>query len=223
MASVNKAKFPYNRLSLVGKKFNRLTVISDAGKVNHPDGSSHSLWLCECECGNKKVVYGASLTSGNTKSCGCLSRQRVLERNSTHKLSRTRTHRIWQAMLNRCRNSKMSQYKNYGGRGITVDERWEKFENFLADMGEAPPNTSIDRKDNNGNYCKENCRWATRHQQSRNKSNNRVIEFNGVAKCLKDWASDLGINQSSLRERLDRWSLDKALTHQKKESRHGIS
>lgn len=201
----------HNRLYLVGQKFGRLKVVGFAGVKIHPSGSSHSLWGCVCDCGGSAVCHGTSLISGNSKSCGCLTKEARINR-ATHRKTNTRVHRIWQAMLNRCRNSNTAQYHNYGGRGIKVCDRWTKFENFYADMGEPPEGHSIERNDNDGNYCPENCCWADRNTQARNKSTNRIIEFNGVSKVLKDWAADLGIDQASLRERLDKWPLEKALT-----------
>jgi hypothetical protein len=137
-------------------------------------------------------------------------------RSNPLKSKNPRTYRIWQAMLNRCRNPNIAQWKRWGGRGITVCEEWEVFDNFIKDMGSAPKNNSIDRIDNNGNYCKENCRWATKEQQARNTSANRIIEFQGEKKILKDWADYLNIDQASLRERLKKWPLERALTEPKR-------
>lgn len=142
-------------------------------------------------------------------------RPRVIHGYAKRGRVRSRTYRIWQAMLNRCRNPKTSNYKDYGGRGITVCERWRVFAAFLADMGECPPDHSIDRKENDGNYEKGNCMWSTRHTQTRNKRTNRLITFNGETKCLKDWAVSLGIDQASLAERLRKWPRQRALTETK--------
>lgn len=107
-------------------------------------------------------------------------------------------------MKSRCLNKNKKSYSDYGGRGIKVCDRWMKFENFLEDMGERPAGMSLDRIDNNGNYCKENCRWATNHQQANNKRSNRLVTFHGVTKSASEWADDLGINRATLYDRLYR-------------------
>lgn len=208
--SKRAAREAHNRLTLTGKTFGRLLVVSPAGTRKEK-----SIWNCVCLCGEKRIINGSSLTTGNSKSCGCLGIEGLSNR-SSHGMTGTRVYRIWQAMLNRCRNSGGINWENYGGRGISVCERWERFENFFSDMGSPPKTFSIERIDNNGDYCPENCKWASRVEQSRNKRANRFIEFNGEAKCLTDWARGIGINQASLRERLDKWPLDEALTKQKR-------
>lgn len=203
----------HNRASLQGQRFGRLLVIERQGSDKH----QKSIWLCQCDCGAETRVGTTALRQGKSRSCGCYSADLLRARNRSHGQAGTRTYRIWQAMLNRCRNEKTIQYANYGGRGIEVCSRWHSYESFLRDMGECPPGDhSIDRIDNDGNYELSNCRWATRKQQNRNKSSNRVITFNGVSKLLCEWASDLGIDQASLRERLVKWSLEGALTRSKR-------
>lgn len=124
-----------------------------------------------------------------------------------------RTHYRWLDMKARCDNPNYKQYKDYGGRGITYDPGWAEFELFVEDMGLAPEGRTLDRIDNNGNYCKSNCRWATRIQQGRNKSNNRHLEFNGKNMCISEWAEYLGVEPRLLRVRLNRgWSVERTLT-----------
>ena len=117
-------------------------------------------------------------------------------------------------MLTRCNNKNDTRYQWYGGRGITVCDRWSKFENFLADMGERPEKMTLDRIDTNGNYCPENCRWATNKQQHRNKRSNRLLTHDGETKCVAEWAETVGISQGALASRIDvyGWSVEKALT-----------
>lgn len=195
-----------------GSRFGRLRVIAYAGLRTFPCGDSKSRWACRCDCGAVVIVLGSSLTSGNTESCGCINAEsRTVHGHAKHE-TRTRIYRIWQGMLNRCRNSNQPNYARYGGRGITVCERWHSFENFLEDMGEPGPDMTLERGDNDGPYCKDNCVWATRAQQARNKSTNRNITFRGTTRCLKEWAEEIGIDQASLRERLEKWPLDRALT-----------
>jgi hypothetical protein len=210
---------PHNKLNLVGERFNRLLVESFGPAKTYPCGTSHTTFICQCDCGAKVTVLGISLKSGNTKSCGCLAIESLVKRSKRHGMTGSRTYRIWQAMLNRCRNKNLYQFKDWGGRGISVCERWLKYENFLNDMGEAAPGSSIDRIDNDGNYEPKNCRWATVQQQNRNKKSNRNLTFNGKTKCLKDWADDIGIDQTSLSERLEKWDLQRALTQPR--SRNG--
>lgn len=132
---------------------------------------------------------------------------------TTH-LSSSSTYKSWHMMKQRCLNPNYSQYNDYGGRGITVCKRWYMFENFLADMGERPLDTSLERINNNKGYSSSNCRWANKNEQQRNRRNNRLITFRGVTKCLSDWADDLGLKQHSLSMRMDvyGWTIEKALT-----------
>ena len=136
-----------------------------------------------------------------------------------HGLTGTRIYLIWQAMLNRCRNPNVAGYGYYGGRGVKVCDRWLTFENFLADMGDVSVGTTIERINNDGDYEPRNVRWATYRDQSRNKSNNRLLSFKGQTKILADWANDLGITPGALIYRLDYkgWSIEEALTTPKPE------
>src|ERR1043166_5399491 len=153
-----------------GNKYGMLTVIRQL-----PGSRS----LCRCECGSETVKKTGNLRSGNTRSCGCVTS--VWLSRPTHGLSKTSEYRIWGLMLHRCRNPRDARYKSYGGRGITVCERWWKFENFIADMGPRPSlSHSLDRyPDNDGPYSPENCRWATPEQQARNKGNSTSLTVGG--------------------------------------------
>ena len=128
-----------------------------------------------------------------------------------------RTYAVWKHLRRRCDNRRNAKYRHYGGRGIIYDPKWTSFEGFVADMGLAPPGMSLDRIDNDGPYCRTNCRWATPKQQSRNRRFNRIIEFNGERKPLAAWAEQLGISSDTLRARLDRgWPLERALSKDQK-------
>ena len=181
-------------------KFGRLIA------VRYEDGG----WLCRCDCGGTAHCLAANLKKGNSTSCGCKRR----ETNVKHGRSDTPLYQVWLAMRQRCQLSSFQGFHNYGGRGIKVCERWEDFGNFLADMGERPEGTQVDRwPDKDGDYTPENCRWATPKQNMRNTRTNRLIEWRGETLPLAAWAERLGINERTFTNRLNRgWPLDRAMT-----------
>ena len=155
---------------LDGKRFGRLTVLS----LSHVTSRRERYWLCLCDCGSEHVVSRGNLVNSQIMSCGCLRSELARSHLVTHGHARQqtsgvkRTYRIWKAMRKRCLNPNASNYARYGGRGIEVCERWSRYQNFLADMGESPDGRSIDRINNDGNYEPGNCRWATASEQRRN-------------------------------------------------------
>ncbi len=162
----------------VGQVFGRLTI-------NNVYNKGRRMWAdCTCSCGNSLSSRIDALQSGATLSCGCYMRERVSETHSTHGLSYTRTYKIWEGMKMRCSNVNSPAYINYGAEGISYDSRWEIFENFIEDMGEAPDNMSLDRINNEQGYYKNNCRWATDTTQARNRgkrSNCKYSDYVGVS------------------------------------------
>lgn len=169
-------------------------------------------YICRCECGVTKAVAMSHLRQGKSKSCGCLDRELASARATTHGMSGTIEYRTWRSMRDRCINPSAAHYDCYGGRGITVCDRWmNSFENFYPDMGPRPSSShSIDRIDVNGNYDPANCRWATIKQQRRNTRANTVVCYQGKSVCLAEAAELSGISQYTLSMRLRRgWSNDR--------------
>ena len=196
------------RQNLIRQKFERLTVVSLAGKNKYRD----SLWLCRCDCGNERIVKGGNLKRGRTKSCGCLKRQLVAERSTTHGGNGTLEYTSFKHAKTRCTNPNSKNFHDYGGRGIKF--LFNNFEEFFADIGPRPGKEySLDRINNEGNYEPGNCRWATMKIQSRNKRTNRYLSYQNETLCAKDWAEKLGLNYRTINKRLrNGWSVEKALS-----------
>lgn len=136
----------------------------------------------------------------------------MVNRNTTHGMSRDKTYFCWQGMKNRCKNKNDVNYKNWGGRGIKICDEWMKFENFYRDMCDRPEGKTLDRIDNNKGYCKENCRWATPKEQLNNKRNNRLLTFNGRTMTVSQWSRNLNIPKTTIFTRLQRgWDINRAL------------
>lgn len=190
------------RLNILGQRYGRLVAIERVGSRN-----GASVFLCLCDCGNKKEILLKSIRSGATRSCGCYMSEVHKAQNITHGERvngiRSTEYSIWSTMLCRCRNKKDRAFVYYGGRGISVCQRWESFENFLSDMGRRPsPKHSIERNNNNGNYEPGNCRWATRIDQNNNTSRNRILSINGESKTIAEWARIYQIPYKRLSHRI---------------------
>lgn len=160
------------RIDLTGQKFGRLTVLERA--ENAKNGSAQ--WKCRCECGNIAIVRSDSLRSGTIRSCGCLRAETMKKIHTKHGMRKTSEYDAWSHILQRCNNPKDAGYNNYGGRGITVCDKWLKFDGFFEDMGFKPKGLTIERKNNDLGYCKENCCWATYTEQNRTEQKSKNIE-----------------------------------------------
>lgn len=200
---------------ITGKKFGRLSVVSFIERKN-----LHTHWNCICDCGNKVITTNNNLSTGHTKSCGCYQRDEVRKRLIKHGMRNTKFFTIWASMRQRCRNKNCPDFKRYGERGIKVCERWNTFLNFKDDMHKSylkhieefgEKDTTIDRINNNGNYSKENCRWATHKEQARNRRNNYFISYKGKVMCLASWAEITKLPQALIWQRIkrDKWPSQK--------------
>lgn len=197
--------------NLVGKKFGRLTVVEISGRTNRQQVT----WRCLCECGNYTVVSNTGLQSGNTKSCGCLKHDILIRRNKkgSDPDKKTRLYRIWQRMKYRCENEQSSDYKYYGGKGVSVCENWKNdFQSFKkwALINGYNDDLTIDRINVNGNYEPSNCKWATMAQQCINTTKNHFITYKGETHTLSEWSKKFKMDGSKIRYRLNHnWPLDK--------------
>lgn len=195
------------KVELVGHRFGKLLVIS---KSPEKGKNGEVLWDCLCDCGNSRLAIAGNLRCGTATSCGCES----YTTRKKHGMTKTTTFKSWDSMKQRCLNENAPDYPRYGGRGITICNRWlESFNNFISDLGERPEGTSLDRIDVNGNYEPSNCRWATRSEQQRNKSNTIYLEWRGEKKSIPEWADITGITRKIITERIKaKWFIEDALT-----------
>lgn len=188
----------------------RLTYIEEVEPHVYPSGQSKRIARFECDCGGLISTTINAVKTGKALSCGCLH----LEKVGTHGMTYNPLYKVWSEMVQRCTNPRNKRFKDYGERGINICGSWLKFQNFYSDMGERPSdNHSIDRKNNNQGYSKDNCRWSTPKEQQRNMRSNIYIASQGKTMCLSEWSEYLGINRSTLRYRLESgWSINRALS-----------
>jgi len=196
-----------------GEIFGRLTVLELVGR----DKRYHGLYMCTCECGNKKVVRDYNLRNGDTKSCGCLQIESRKNACTTHGLANKHPlYKVWKNLKNRCYNSKTPDYIHYGAREIAVCDEWKN--DFKAFYGWAMSNgwdekLTIDRIDNDGDYTPYNCRMATWTEQQNNKRNNHMLCYNGESRTIAEWSREEGLNPSVLYDRISNgWDIERALT-----------
>lgn len=174
----------------IGDRIGKLTVIS---KEKVHKRAYH--YGCKCECGNERSFPHNALARGNNKSCGCLSK--------SHGMTKTRIYTTWQNIKKRCDDPNSKSYDIYGGRGISYDKRWNKFENFYEDMKECySDHLTIDRINSNGDYTKENCRWVDRETQANNTRSNRYVQYNGDTLSVANLCKKYGFNYDIVRARL---------------------
>ena len=203
---------PKSFKSMTGKRFTRLVVLEQA----ESDKNGNARWHCQCDCGNTTTTSGFTLRNGQAKSCGCLTTEQLVERNTKHSRAGTAEYMTWAHMLQRCLNPNNRSYRNYGARGITVCAEWQSsFEAFFEHIGPRPSvQYSLDRIDNNKDYCPGNVRWATRREQLTNKRTTRIVEYKGKKMSLIEAieAAPHPITIGGVRGRLDRgWTLEEAL------------
>lgn len=195
--------------NLAGQTFGRLTVVEQSGFTK----DRKLKWLCECSCGNMHVAVGKDLKSGHTKSCGCYRKE--FPNRKTHGGSKDKLYYVWKSMRERTQRKKCKDYPYYGGRGISVCDEWSdyaKFKEWALNSG-YKEGLEIDRENNNGDYCPDNCRWSTRKEQNNNTRANRIITYNGESHTVAQWAEIKNISYSALQHRLDRnWDVEKILT-----------
>lgn len=206
------ADFPKD---LTGLRFGRWLAVAAAPPF---PGESTRTFLCRCDCGGEKIVRRCSLVDGSSRSCGCLFREG--HNNRKHSLSGSPTYYTWTTMKQRCYEPAHKSYKDYGGRGITVCDRWrQSFSAFLADMGVRPAHTTIERINNAGNYEPGNCRWATQSEQQNNRRSNHPITWRGETHNLGIWAAKMGLTPERLSQRIEYlrkglpgWTLNECMT-----------
>lgn len=198
--------------NLVGQRFGRLLVIERADSLN-----GHTRWKCKCDCGNECVVHGTSLKTGSTTSCGCYKIENAKKLYSGVRQNDKRLYAVWNGIKQRCFNKNHRSFHNYGGRGIKMDAEWasnyETFYNWAVRSG-YKEGMEIDRIDNNGDYCEENCRFVNRDIQANNKRNVKLYTIDGVTKTLPQWCNQYGKEYYHVRQRVVKlgWPILDALT-----------
>lgn len=185
-------------VDLTSIRVGRLTILHRGKNI-----SKQPSWVCLCDCGNELQVVASSLKSARTRSCGCLRAEISKKTMTTHGMTNSSEYSIWSAMKKRCFDVNNQDYKNYGGRGITVCDRWvNSFANFYADLGAKPDGYSLDRIDVNGNYEPSNCKWSSLEEQANNKTNSVKYTLNGETLTITQWSKKSGLKVASLRKRL---------------------
>ena len=208
-------------VDIAGQKFGKLVALYPTGKKTKHGGNA--IWMCQCDCGNYTEANTGALRCGGKKSCGCAVIEHTSNLNKTHGGRKERLYLVWMDMRRRCRDPKDENYKNYGGRGISVCQEWDSdysaFRSWSEETGYDDKAEShkctLDRIDVNGNYEPSNCRWVDMKTQCNNRRNNVMIAFRGEVKSQAEWSRVLGFNQTLIRKRLAAgWDVERALTEQ---------
>lgn len=191
---------------LKGHVFGRLTVKEKAEPYVSPKGSKKTRWICSCECGGSTIVTSADLKRGDVVSCGCYKTERTIARMQTHGESNTKLHKIWKAMRKRCNNKNTSDYKYYGGKGVSVCNEWNDFMTFKewSNNNGYKDGLTIDRIDPNGDYSPSNCRWISHKAQCNNRTTTRLYNYNNETLSIAQLSEKYGVNYSTLYARLSR-------------------
>lgn len=210
-ANTSANVLPKRVKDLTGRVFGLLTVLRYAGEGPH----KAALWVCKCDCGNEHVTLGTTLTRGHIRSCGCYRRHNMRRVATSHGMASSSEYGIWLGVKKRTGDKNNPAFARYGGRGITMCDRWrDSFEIFYKDMGARPTNRhTLERKDNSMGYAPENCEWATYKTQARNRRSNKRIEFRGETLVAVQWAERYGMSDQVLCRRLKKgMSIENALT-----------
>lgn len=190
------------RLNLEGNRYGKLTVVRFSDVVN-----GTGTWLCKCDCGNEIISKGWLLKKGAIKSCGCYRRDLGKHKNRTHGLSNFRPYYVWKDMKRRCYDKTRPEYKNYGGRGIKICTEWlnsvEKFCEWARKSG-YKKGLTIERVNNNMDYCPENCKWVSMKEQLNNNRRNNFLKINGITKTISQWSQKTGIKYDTLWSRVNK-------------------
>lgn len=198
-------------INLIGKKFGRLTVIKRVENTKN----NKTQWLCKCDCGNYIKVQSYLLTHNYTKSCGCIAIEKLKKRSITHGLSKSKIYAVYCTIKARCNNPNNNVYQYYGAKGVKLCSEWLNFENFYnwAINNGYKEGLSIDRINVNGDYEPSNCRWATKEEQSNNRSNNHLITYNNQIHTISEWSKITGLTKSAIQYRLSKkWDIEKIFT-----------
>lgn len=203
-------------IDLTGKRFGRLVVERRITEISPKERNYRTLWQCRCDCGKTVIVWANNLVRGDTRSCGCYKSDLTSAREREHGMSDTRLYEIWKGMRRRCCDPKRNSYNNYGARGIFVCDEWDKSFNSFKDWALSSgykDGMTIDREDNNGPYCPENCKWATMKEQANNRRTSRFIDVFGQHLTISQASEIFGIKSGTIRARLESgWSAEKAVS-----------
>lgn len=192
---------------LTNMRFGRLTAIKPVGRKTFPNGKTSTIWLCKCDCGKEKEIISQNLLGGSTRSCGCFLEESWRTNKRTHGMSSSRLYSIWRSMINRCKNPNRKAYPRYGGRGIKVCNEWNDFSAFKdwALANGYKDTLTIERIDNDGNYCPQNCTWIPKAQQAENRCRTKRYVYQNKIYSIKQLCEMTGLNRATLYARLEKY------------------